>query len=61
MDEVERLRWRVAELEALVEKLTRTSEQQSRTIEKLTVALDEARPVETEPPAASQPGPIRDW
>ena len=50
MEEVERLRRRVAEVEALVEKLTRTVEQQARviqqqakTIEKLTAALDEAR------------------
>jgi transposase len=43
MDEVEWLRRRVAELDALVEKLTQTVEQQAKTIEKLTSALDEAR------------------
>ncbi len=50
MEEVERLRRRVAEVEALLEKLTRTVEQQAKTIErqtqtieKLTAALDEAR------------------
>lgn len=50
MEELERLRGRVSEVEALVEMLTRTVEQQARvirqqakTIERLTAALDEAR------------------
>lgn len=74
MEEVERLRRRVAVLDALVENLTRTVEQQARiiqqqarTIEKLTAALDEARragkrqaaPFRQDPPKAEPKRPGR--
>ena len=43
MDENQRLRRRVAELESLLEKLHRTVDQQAKVIEKMTVALEAAR------------------
>ena len=66
MEDNERLRRRVAELEALVEKLTRTAEQQAKIlqqqaglIEKMTVALEEARRAGKRQAAPFRQGPAK--
>lgn len=59
MDENERLRRRVAELESLLEKLTRTVDQQAKVIEKMTVALEVARRAGKRQAAPFRQGPAK--